>query len=117
MVIAPGNHDPYNSVALYSSESLPENVHIFNSSELQIFEFEELSVSVCGYAFMRDECNVSPLADISLDGVLGTKLLCAHGELGVGTSKYAPISESDLSEFSYAALGHLHKIAEPIKTV
>lgn len=117
VVISPGNHDPYSKTAIYSSGRLPENVYVFNSPELQIFEFEELSASVCGYAFMGDEYSESPLSSAFLDKLCSTKLLCAHGELGATSSKYAPISESELlrAGFSYAALGHLHKIAEPVR--
>jgi DNA repair exonuclease SbcCD nuclease subunit len=115
VVISPGNHDPYSEVGLYSSGLLPDNVYVFNSPELQVFELEELSVSVCGYAFTSDEYSKSPLEDLSLDDIEGVRLLCAHGELGVASSKYAPISESQLSAFSYAALGHVHKLADPVK--
>ena len=115
VVISPGNHDPYSRVALYSSGKLPQNVYIFNSQELQVFEFDELSASVCGYAFINDEYLRSPLAGLSLDDINGIKLLCAHTELGVTVSKYAPITESELlsAGFSYAALGHIHKLSEP----
>ena len=117
VVISPGNHDPYSKTELYSSGKLPDNVYVFNSEELQVFELEELGVSVCGYAFVSDECLASPLSEMPLCDGLGIKLLCAHGELGASASKYAPISEAVLEKlgFSYAALGHLHKIAEPIK--
>ncbi len=117
VVISPGNHDPYSRVALYSSDKLPENVYIFNSSELQVIELDGLSASVCGYAFMGDEYSEPPLDGASLDSLCGTKLLCAHGELGVTASKYAPISLGSLEEagFRYAALGHIHKRTDPIR--
>lgn len=117
VVISPGNHDPYSKVALYSSGRLPDNVYVFNSPELQVLEFEELSASICGYAFMSDEYTGSALAQVSLNGVLGVKLLCAHADLGVNGSKYAYISESELEEagFRYAALGHVHKRTDPIR--
>ena len=117
VVISPGNHDPYSQTELYSSGRLPENVYVFSSKELQVFELDSLSVSVCGYAFTSDEYSSTPLSEMPLGDDLGIKILCAHGELGVAASKYAPISEADLvaNGFSYAALGHLHKIAEPIK--
>ena len=117
VVIAPGNHDPYLKVSLYSSDKLPENVYVFNSTELQVFEFEELSASVVGYAFTRDEYLESPFSSVSLDNLGGTKLLCAHCDFGVNASKYAPISESELISlgFAYAALGHVHKLSDPIR--
>ena len=117
VVISPGNHDPYSRVALYSSDKLPENVYIFNSPELQVLEIEGLSASVCGYAFMGDEYSDPPLDGSSLDALCVTKILCAHGELGATTSKYAPISLNALEEagFRYAALGHIHKRTDPIR--
>ena len=117
VVISPGNHDPYALTDLYSSDRLPENVYVFNSPELQVFDFDELGFCVCGYAFMSDSYEDSPLASAEpFDKKKGIiKLFCAHGELGVSASKYAPISESDIERlgFSYAALGHIHKKNEP----
>ena len=114
VIISPGNHDPYNFVSLYSSGKLPENVYIFNSPELQAFDFEELGLQVCGYAFMNDTYTAPPLKNVTLPSFNGTRLLCAHGELGVSISKYAPIQPSELEAlgFSYAALGHIHKGTE-----
>ncbi len=117
VVISPGNHDPYGALSIYSSGKLPENVYVFSSRELQVFELDEPSVKVCGYAFEQGEYYEPPLKDSCLASLDGIKLLCAHTELGASVSKYAPITigELEASGVIYAALGHLHKLAEPIK--
>ena len=42
------------------------------------------------------------------------RLLCAHADLGVPLSKYAPLTVTDIErfDFSYAALGHVHNPSE-----
>ena len=118
VVIAPGNHDYYNKNGTYADEDLPENVHVFTSNELGRFDFDDLGVSVIGYAFTSDRYEESPLASdipLSKDNV---NILCAHTELGAPLSKYAPINHSaiSLNGFTYAALGHVHIAPEPIKS-
>ncbi len=110
VVIAPGNHDPYSKTLIYSDGRLPENVYVFNSEEMQVFSFEELSVQVSGYAFVSDKIDGSPLVGFEPPAFDGVSLLCAHTELDAPSSKYAPISASDIDRcgFSYAALGHVH---------
>lgn len=117
VVISPGNHDSFLSVPFYSSKALPENVYIFNSPEIQCFEFTELSLRVCGYAFMNNSYRENPLDSFSLPAFSGITVLCAHGELGVPLSTYAPLRESDIEKcnITYAALGHIHKTQEPIR--
>ncbi len=111
IVIAPGNHDPYSLVPIYRSGSLPENVRVFSSEELERFDFDELDVSVFGYAFVTSSLEHSPLASYSY-GIMGktTRLLCAHADVNVPLSKYAPITVADIErfDFDYAALGHVH---------
>ena len=117
VVISPGNHDPYLKTPLYSQGQLPDNVYVFNSNELQIFEFEELGVEVCGYAFMKDNVFLPPLKELALPKTDKCRILCAHADLNASSSVYAPISDSDIERlgFTYAALGHLHKAVEPYR--
>lgn len=117
VVIAPGNHDYYTKNGIYADRSLPENAYVFNSSELGRFDFDEIGVSVIGYAFTSDRYDSSPLAgDVPLSG-FNTNILCAHTELGVGFSKYAPMTVHEIARynFAYAALGHVHIAPEPQK--
>ncbi|MBE6533380.1 MAG: hypothetical protein E7678_00190 [Ruminococcaceae bacterium] len=113
VVISPGNHDPYSENSFYSiieKESL-ENLYVFSSSELQIFDFDELRVRVFGYAFTSPIMNESPLLSATLPEDNGyVKILCAHADMASPLSRYAPISLAELSRFgfAYSALGHIH---------
>lgn len=121
IVIAPGNHDAYVAGGFYRSAQLPENVYVFSSSELQYIDLPELGVSVAGYAFTSAalpsdplDCPVRPREEG--ENIL---LLCAHTEMNVPTSKYAPIMLSDVVAhgFDYAALGHVHNAHALSETV
>ena len=114
VVIAPGNHDPYNATSLYHSDELPDNVYVFSSEEIQIFDFENIGISVCGYAFMSDRLERSPICDFVPRKTLYPLVLCAHADLGATFSKYAPVSVADIEKcnFAYAALGHIHNEPE-----
>ncbi len=112
IIISPGNHDAYVDGSFYKSVALPENVYVFTSSELQYFDFPKLNTTVAGYAFTSAAMPKDPLASPPPvrhnERVL---LLCAHTELNVPTSRYAPALTSDIvrHRFDYAALGHIHK--------
>ena len=125
VVIAPGNHDPYGALPLYREGVLPENVYVFSSEEMQIFDFDNIGISVCGYAFLSDRLDSSPLRDFSLVAERirvekGHKLLlCAHADLYTPMSKYAPTTPSEIERcsFAYAALGHIHNPPESASDV
>lgn len=115
VVIAPGNHDYYNKNGTYADKELPENVFVFTSGELGRFDFDELGISVVGYGFTSERYEENPLADevpLSSDNI---NILCAHTELGVSYSRYAPMNISSISahNFLYAALGHVHSPDKP----
>ena len=114
VIIAPGNHDPYPTIPLYREGELSDNVYIFSSEEMQVFDFDELGVSVCGYAFMSERMNVSPLESFTRPETDNTLIFCAHADISSPTSKYAPISARliDAFGFTYAALGHIHNPPE-----
>lgn len=117
VVIAPGNHDYYNKNGTYADESLPENIHVFTSGELGRFDFDELGVSVIGYAFTSDGYEENPLAaEIPLSSE-NINILCAHTELNAPLSKYAPMGQGAIAQsgFTYAALGHVHIAPAPIR--
>lgn len=114
VVISPGNHDPYSEISLYGSDKLPENVYVFSSEEMQVFDFDELGVSVCGYAFVSDTLDRSPLSDFYPAHTDNKLILCAHADSTATISKYAPISAGDIERcgFVYSALGHIHNPPE-----
>ncbi len=117
VVIAPGNHDSYGENSFYATvqkENI-QNLFIFNSSELQVFDFDELRVRVVGYAFTSAVLNENPLLSSRLTDENGyLKLLCAHADMSSPLSRYAPISLTELMRlgFAYAALGHIHNPEE-----
>lgn len=111
VVISPGNHDPYLRTPVYFKQRLPENVYVFSSDEIQVFEFEELGLQVCGYAFTASNTyEKNPLEGFEKPAFDGVSVLCAHAELDTPLSRSAPLSRKDIAErgFAYAALGHIH---------
>lgn len=117
VVIAPGNHDYYNKNGTYADKSLPENAYVFTSGELGRFDFDELGVSILGYAFTSDRYEENPLSGEIPLSEQNVNILCAHTELGAPYSKYAPISAGVISRagFAYAALGHVHIAPPPMR--
>lgn len=115
IVIAPGNHDPFTPDSIYAS-ALPENVYVFDSEECSRFDFDDIGVSVTGYAFTSEAHPERPLADTGMIELSESNLnlLCAHTDIFSPVSTYAPISENELAEtgFAYAALSHVHKSPE-----
>ena len=119
VIISPGNHDPYTEGSFYKKTTLPEHVHVFRSPMLSFVDFPQWNTRVYGYAFVSPSLKDSPLNIAEPpQNSMGIHLLCAHGELGDPLSKYAPIMESDIEKFDikYAALGHVHKRPEPVRT-
>ncbi len=117
IIIAPGNHDPYTQSSYYKRADFPNNVYIFDSPELTCFDFPEKNTTVYGWAFTSEHMGSCPLEGFTVEDSSRINLLCAHGELNVGTSKYCPIPERMLADcgFDYAALGHVHTYSEPMQ--
>lgn len=118
VIIAPGNHDYYTKSGTYADPTLPENAYVFKSGELGRFDFDELGISVIGYAFTSDRYESDPLSGEIPTSEQNVNILCAHTELGVPFSKYAPTSTSAIAHagFTYAALGHVHMPKPPINS-
>ena len=117
VVISPGNHDPYFENSFYASVQKEgiDNLYVFNASELQIFDFDELRTRVYGYAFTSPVLNENPLLTATLPEDNGyLKLFCGHADMDSPISRYAPISLIELSRFgfAYSALGHIHNREE-----
>ena len=96
IVIAPGNHDPYVDGSFYKTAKLPEQVYLFNSTELQCFVFDSIRTKVYGYAFGGAAMSESPLLGVERDADDGfIRLLCAHADLASPISRYAPLTVGD----------------------
>ncbi|MBR2474339.1 MAG: DNA repair exonuclease [Clostridia bacterium] len=109
-IIAPGNHDPYNSTSPYRFASFPENVFVFKSEDISAFILDDIGLAVYGYAFTSSVYGKNPLDGFSATSDSLFNVLCAHTELDNPISSYAPIPVRALSfaGFDYAALGHIH---------
>ena len=117
VIISPGNHDPYHKTGAYTALAELENVYLFTSREMQRFDFDDIGISVSGYAFTEDRLDTCPLSEDYELSEQNINVLCAHADMLSPVSKYAPLRPAHLSEsgFSYAALGHVHK-APPAET-
>ena len=117
VVLSPGNHDPYTQNGIYARKNLPENLYIFTREEMDRFDFDDLGISVHGYAFLSNRFFHDPF-DSGYELKEGyINLLCAHTELDETIPKFAPIRSSrfESSGFAYAALGHVHKHADAVR--
>ncbi len=115
VIISPGNHDPYTEGGLYVG-TFPKNVMIFTSEKLSSFYFSKNNVCIHGYAFTSERHEDNPLdGGVTVDPTK-INILCAHADLDIPLSNYAPITSNQLatSGFDYAALGHIHNAPKPI---
>ena len=117
VVIAPGNHDYYNKNGTYADKGLPENAFVFTSDELGRFDFDDIGISVLGYAFTSERYEENPLSGEIPRARDNINILCAHTELSVPLSRYAPMTPASISSagVAYAALGHVHTPGEPVE--
>ena len=114
VIISPGNHDPYTEGGLYAG-TLPKNVMVFTSEKLSAFYLSDINTLIHGYAFTSPKHEENPLEEgVNLDKSK-INILCAHTDLDVPLSVYAPITSGQLaaSGFDYAALGHVHRAPAP----
>lgn len=111
--IAPGNHDWYSRRSAWQRLDLGEQVHIFQTEEMECVELPALGVRVWGSAF-TGRSRSGPLRgfEAEKDGDL-VDIMCVHGEVGVQRSSYGPILEEELaaSGMDYVALGHVHSFS------
>ena len=108
--ISPGNHDFYSRSGRWQRLALPENVRLFTGRSLEGLDVPELGVRVWGAAF-TDRVSGPLLRGFSAPRQEGRlELICLHGEVGVPSSRYDPVSEEELaaSGLDYAAFGHVH---------
>lgn len=117
VIVSPGNHDPYSENSFYAkaSQLLEDKLFVFNTPELQVFDFDRLKVRVFGYGFVAGALADDPLLSAQMPEDNGyIKIFCGHGEIDNPGSRYAPITSSELKDlgFAYAALGHIHNSKE-----
>ncbi len=110
IIIAPGNHDPYEKGSLWSSQSFPDNVFIFDSDKLSYFSFDDLNTDVYGFAFTSNTLESNPFAGMSPLNPDRVNIIAAHGDLTSPISKKCPITKAEIEATgcNYVALGHIH---------
>ena len=102
--ISPGNHDPYIKNSPYVTYKWPQNVTIFHK------EIQKVScgdVDVYGFGFEDYELTENMLSGFHVEDESKINVLVTHGSLNA-KSKYNDVSQRDLEQFDYVALGHIH---------
>ncbi len=104
-VIAPGTKDAYVDGSIYRSPRFGKNVHIFTEETLSRMDFDELGVSVYGWAIKDEENLVSPLADKCVFDPYRLNLVCGYGNID-GEEREPFVASKDIAAFGahYAAL-------------
>lgn len=109
--IAPGNHDFHSARSPYATLKWPENVHVFQSREIERVELPELRCAVYGAAFTDAAQETSLLDGFAApdDGL--THLMVLHADLNAAEARYNPITREQIeaSNLDYLALGHTHR--------
>ena len=107
--IAPGNHDPYRELSVWTTEPWPENVYFFRSPQISSYRIAELDCRIYGAAFTSDR------SDSLLEGFLADcderhALMLLHGDPTSVSSPYGPVTSLQVREagLEYVALGHIH---------
>ena len=110
--ITPGNHDPYTSDSPYKLLEFPENVHIFNSTDLRYIELPEKKLRIYGAAYTTERYDERILKNFLIDDEEYINILALHSNLN--SEGYSPISSEEIgkSGADYVALAHIHKPTE-----
>ena len=114
VVITPGNHDPYGQGGPYATVSWPENVSVFDDTELARLRYEDLGCDVYGAAFL--EKTAPPLmGDFKVLDPEAVNIMVLHGDPEQPDSPYNPITQEQIaaSGLDYLALGHIHSYSGP----
>ncbi len=115
IVIAPGRNDPCRPGSFYAERFFPSNVFVFKSDRLSSFEFDDLNVTVYGYAFTGRNMEKNPFAVMPPVNGDRINLLCGYGTLeneegGFDEKDCCPIRLSEIGNtgVDYVALGGRH---------
>ena len=107
VVIIAGNHDRIRSNSALHSFHWRPNVTFFMSDQMSSVYFEDCNVEVHGFSYATTEIRENRVDHLTvpLDGRI--HILMIHG----GDASHLPFDKNALaaSDFSYIALGHVHK--------
>lgn len=110
--ISTGNHDPYNSGSVWLTNKFPQNVVIFDSSEIVSKRIK--NITIYGLAYTDDI--KKPLKEFTAEKEDNFKIGLIHGSTTninwdeQPEAGYRPITIEDIekSGLDYVALGHFH---------
>ena len=107
--IAPGNHDFYAAGSPYAAVNWPENVHIFQSSQISSILLPNLNCRVYGAAFTSPS-STGLLTDFIAPAEDTVKFMVLHGDVQSPDGPYNPITTEEIAKsgLDYLALGHVH---------
>ena len=114
-VITPGKSDHYDSNTIYTSGRLPDNCTVINESVLTRVDFDNLNLTVYGWAFMTEEMPENPLYERRVDDMSRINVVAGYADLdGILGSVSCPVSTEDLKRFGadYYAFGSRHESTE-----
>ena len=107
--ISPGNHDYYSPRSPYARSKFPDNVVIFKHNSIEVVHLPDFDVYGAAFTDVESQGLLCGFTAVREEGRLN--LMCIHGELCSGESRYNPITENEIaaSGMDYVALGHIHK--------
>lgn len=107
VVIIAGNHDHVTPDGAICDFTWAENVTFLGAAECEAAVFLDLSTTVYGLSYHRQEILENLYDPLSPDGTKGCHILLAHG----GDARHIPFDRAKLagSGFDYIALGHIHR--------
>lgn len=110
VIITPGNHDFCSDQSPYIAEEWPGNVHIFTEPKISSIVLPKLNCRIYGAGYQSMDCP-GLLKDFRADGPERWHIGVMHGEAGVPSSPYCPITKAQIQQsgLDYLALGHIHK--------
>ena len=82
VIIAPGNHDPYTKQSCYRRADFPDNVYIFDSSELSCFDFPDKNTTIYGWAFTEPSLDFCPAEHFAPENPDRINILAVHADYG-----------------------------------
>ena len=107
IVMITGNHDRIRSNSALLNFSWSSNVSFFMNDQMDSIYFEKYNVEVHGFSYTTPEICEDKTADLEIPSDGRIHILKLHG----GDSNHLPFDKNTLaaSEFTYIALGHIHR--------
>ncbi|MCQ2609254.1 MAG: DNA repair exonuclease [Lachnospiraceae bacterium] len=110
VVATAGNKDYIRPNSAILSYNFASNVHYFLNDYPEVYEIPDLNCVIHGFSYRTQEINRPIIDTIEVKEDDKTHILIAHG----GDQNHVPIDFDRLKQknFSYVALGHIHKHEE-----